>query len=89
MELIKLLNEIKRIYGVDLNDLRNEESRNNDLTLRRKRKFKNSFYIPRKTFGSIYRGGRVLNPTIYRIIDKYFTTESNGGYGDILTPKAI
>ena len=40
-----------------------------------------------KIFEEIYRCGIVLKPEIYRVIDKEFTIEKNGGFGYILTLK--
>lgn len=87
MELQQRLREIKEIYGVDIEALRTEDSKKDDVKLNKKRKYKNSFYIPSYIFKRIYNNGIVLNAGIYRIIDKEFYVEDNGGYGYILTLK--
>ncbi|WP_373079170.1 hypothetical protein [Fusobacterium varium] len=87
MKLQQRLREIKEVYGVDIEALRNGESQKDDISLNKKRKYKNSFYIPNKIFEEIYRYGIVLKPEIYRVIDKEFTIEKNGGFGYILTLK--
>lgn len=87
MELQQRLREIKEIYGVDIEALRTEDSKKDDVKLNKKRKYKNSFYIPSYIFKRIYNNGIVLNAGIYRIIGKEFTIEKNGGFGYILTLK--
>lgn len=87
MKLQQRLREIKEVYGVDIEALRNGESQKDDISLNKKRKYKNSFYIPSDIFKRIYNNGIVLNAGIYRIIDKEFTIEKNGGFGYILTLK--
>lgn len=86
-KLDELLKKIKKVYNVDLNKLRDEETRADDKALNRKRKYKNSFYISNKEYKKLYDCDRVLNLPVCRVIEKFFTTESNGGYGVILTPK--
>lgn len=87
MELQQRLREIKEIYGIDIEALRTEDSKKYDVKLNKKRKYKNSFYIPSDIFKRIYNNGIVLNAGIYRIIENEFHVEDNGGYGYILTLK--
>lgn len=87
MNLKQRLIEIKTVYGVDIEALRTEESKKDDVRLNRKRKYKNSFYIPTKNFEEIYNNGIVKKSVIYRVIINNFYVESNGGFGYILTLK--
>lgn len=87
MNLKQRLIEIKTVYGVDIEALRTEESKKDDVRLNRKRKYKNSFYIPTKTFEEIYNNGIVKKLEIYRVIINNFYVEPNGGFGYILTLK--
>lgn len=87
MNLQERIKEIKHVYGVDIEALRTESSRQDDLKLNKKRKYKNSFYIPPEIFRKIYNFGMVLNPEIYRILHQEFNIEENGGFGYILTLK--
>lgn len=84
-----MLEQIKKVYGVDIETLRTEESREYDKKLRRRKKYKNSFCIPWEVFKEIYNCGIVKKPAIYRVIDKKFIIEPNGGFGYILTPKEV
>lgn len=87
MKFKERLDEIKRVYGVDIEILRTDDSKADDKKLNRKRKYKDSFYIPVDNFKEIYNNGIVLNPTIYRVINQKFDVESNGRVGYILTFK--
>lgn len=87
MNFKERLIEIKKVYNVDIESLRTEESKEDDKRLNRKRKYKNSFYIPQKTFEEIYNNGIIKKLEFYRVITNNFTVESNGGYGYILTLK--
>lgn len=85
----KKLEEIKKLYGVDIQALRTDDSREDDKTLRKKRKFKNSFYIPCEIYKNIENFGIIKDLIKYRAIHNNFDVESNGGFGYILTPKVI
>lgn len=82
-----MLEQIKKVYGVDIEALRTEDSKEYDKKLNRKKRYKNSFSIPIEVFEEIYNCGIVKKIDIYRVIDKKFTIEPNGGFGYILTPR--
>lgn len=82
-----MFEQIKKLYGVDIEALRTEESKEYDKKLNRKKRYKNSFSIPSEVFEEIYNCGIVKKIDIYRVIDKKFTFEPNGGFGYILTPR--
>lgn len=83
-----MLEQIKKVYGVDIEALRTEDSKEYDKKLNRKKKYKSSFSIPWEVFKEIYNCGIVKKPEIYRVIDKKFIIEPNGGFGYILTPRS-